>query len=674
MMRPVRVLPTFTVFWSAWLLFVLELLVGRIALPRFGGSAAVWTACLLFFQVMLVAGYGWAHVLATRVAPRRHALAQLCLGGAALASLLWQWGAWGAPLVPDSTSWNGTVGDVLLFLARTTALPFLVLSTTASLVSASVSASRGDATFRLYAVSNGGALLALLLYPVVIEPLTGLRAQAVGLTVGFVGYLVALALTLRGTSAAPAERRAGRMRASWFVLPALGTALLSSATNALCQELTPTPLLWAFPLALYLCSFIVGFGGPALRRPLLSATLTTLGLVAQVVITAVRPEVDVGLSLLGFGLTLFGGCWWLHAELHERRPEPARLSAFYLAVAAGGALGTAVVSLAAPVVFEDFYELPLSLVLLAGAMVIAWPRGEPKRWVATAGAVASLAALGLWLRGTEGQRESLRSGYGVVRVQEENEPGTPFHAFALRHGDTMHGFQLQAPDQRREPTAYFTRTSGLGVGLAALHARLGRPVTAQALGLGIGVAAALFEPGDQVEFIELSPDVITLASGPSARFSFVGDSRATVTVREGEARGALVADVAAGRVPVDVLVCDVFSGDSVPAHLLTTEALALYRQRLTPGGLLAIHVSNRYLALVEVASGVLAKVGLPFVVVAGRRGELAMLSTWVLASADEALLRDVVARAGDDARGPPRSTLVWTDDFQSVMPILVLGR
>jgi hypothetical protein len=431
--------------------------------------------------------------------------------------------------------------------------------------------------------------------------------------------------------------------------------------------------LWAFPLALYLASFIVGFGDARFRRPLLAATMMGLGLLAQVVITAVRPEVDLSLSMFGFGLTLFGGCWWLHAELHEQRPPPEGLTAFYLAVAVGGAVGTAAVGILAPLLLEDFYELPLSLLLVSVAMAWHWPSGTGRRWIAFASLTASVVVMGLWLRGSEGQRESLRSGYGVVRVQEENEPGGPFHALALRHGDTMHGFQLQAPDKRREPTAYFTRTSGLGVGLSALHGRLGRPVTAQALGLGIGVAAALFEPQDQVEFIELSPDVIALASGPTARFTFVGDSKASVTVREGEARGALVADVAAGRPPVDLLVCDVFSGDSVPAHLLTTEAIALYRQRLTPRGLLAMHVSNRYLALVEVAAGVLTKAGLPFVVVVGQKGDLATLSTWVLASTDAELLRDVVRLAGDTARGPPRSSVVWTDDFQSIVPILSLG-
>ncbi|MDX2010366.1 MAG: fused MFS/spermidine synthase [Myxococcaceae bacterium] len=667
-----RVLPTFTVFWSAWLLFLLELLVGRIALPRFGGSAAVWTACLLFFQVMLVAGYGWAHLLATRVHPRHHATAQGLLGLGALAALGWQWWAWGAPLIPDTTTWNGTVFDVLVFLVKTTALPFLVLSTTASLVSAAVSAARGGATWRLYAVSNAGALAALIVYPLGLEPLVGMRAQAIGLTGGFVLYLVALGLTLRGAAGTTPGPAQGAFDWRWLVLPALGTTLLAAATNALCQDLTPTPLLWAYPLALYLASFIIGFGDARFRRPLLAATLTALGVLAIMLATLSRPEVNLALSGFGFGLAVFGGCWWLHGEVYATRPEPQRLSAFYLAIAVGGALGTAVVGLLAPIVFEDFYELPLALVLTSAALVRWWPQGTARRWLALASLASSVVVLGLWVKGPEGQRAALRSGYGVVRVVEEKE-GTAFHALGLRHGDTMHGFQLQSAERRYEPTAYFTRTSGLGVGLAALHDRLARPITSQALGLGIGVAAALFEKGDQVEFVELSPDVIALASGPLARFTFVQDSKATVTVREAEARAALVADVEQGRPRVDLLVCDVFSGDAVPAHLLTVEAIALYRQRLEPNGLLALHVTNRYLALVEVASGVLRAAGLPNVVVVGAEGEWAMFSVWVLASTDEALLARVVALAGDKAKGGPKRSLVWTDDFQSVMPILMRG-
>jgi hypothetical protein len=666
------VLPTFTVFWSAWLLFLLELLVGRIALPRFGGSAAVWTACLLFFQVMLVAGYGWAHLLTTRVAPRHHAAAQVTLGLAALASLAWQWRTWGAPLIPDTTSWNGTVFDVLGFLVRTTALPFLVLSTTASLVSASVAATRGVATWRLYAVSNAGALAALVVYPLGIEPLVGMRAQAVGLTLGFVLYLVALGLSLRGTSGSTPAPARGAFDWRWLVLPALGTTLLSAATNALCQDLTPTPLLWAYPLALYLTSFIIGFGDERFRRPLLAAALTAVGVLAIVLTTLTRPEVNLALSGFGFGLAVFGGCWWLHGEVYATRPEPQRLSAFYLAIAVGGALGTALVGLLAPITFEDFYELPLALVLTSAALVRWWPRGTSRRWLGHLSLGLSVVVLGLWVKGPEGQRAALRSGYGVVRVVEENE-GTALHAVGLRHGDTMHGFQLQSAERRREPTAYFTRTSGLGVGLAALHEERGRPVTAQALGLGIGVAAALFEQGDRVEFVELSPDVVALASGPRARFTFVQDSKATVTVREAEARAALVADVEQGRPRVDLVVCDVFSGDAVPAHLLTVEAIALYRARLEPNGLLALHVTNRYLALVEVAAGVLRAAGLPNVVVVGAEGELAMFSIWVLASTDEALLARVLALAGDKAKGGPRRALVWTDEFQSVLPILMRG-
>lgn len=672
-MRVVKRLPAVTVFSSALLLFLLELLVGRIALPRFGGSAAVWTTCLLFFQVMLVAGYGWAHLLATRVPASKHAVAQLVLGVAALGSLGWQWVAWGAPLVPANPQWNGTALDVLLFLLRTTALPFLVLSTTASLVQSSVSEARGTKAFRLYAVSNAGALGALLIYPVAVEPLVGMQGQAKGLTLGFVVFLALLVATLWGRAASTQPARWTGLRTSWLLLPALGTALLSAATNALCQDLTPTPLLWAFPLAVYLVTFIVGFGDATWRRPLLAAALFGIGTLGLVLTTAVRPEVDLALSIVTFGLVLFGGCWWLHAELHERRPEPEALSGFYLQLAIGGALGTAVVGILAPVAFEDFYELPLTVAAVAVAMVVAWPRGTKFRalgWVAT---TLSVVTFVLWLKGSEGQRESMRSPYGVIRVQEENAPGTPFHAFALRHGDTLHGFQLQAPEKLDEPTAYFTRTSGLGVAIASLHQQRPGPIRATVLGLGIGVAAALFDTGDVVEFIELSPDVIELANRRD-RFSFLARSKATVTVREGEARGTMVAEGAAHVAPVDLMVVDVFSGDSVPAHLLTVEAIELYRRRLTPGGLLAIHVSNRYLSLGRVAAGVLTAAGLPYALVAGKRGDLAAFSVWVLSSADEALLAKVREVGAPELKGPVTAPVVWTDDLQSVLPIFTLSQ
>jgi hypothetical protein len=668
----VKRLPAVTVFSSALLLFFIELLVGRIALPRFGGSAAVWTTCLLFFQVMLVAGYGWAFLLATRVPASKHAIAQLLLGTVAAGSLAWQWLAWGAPLVPENPQWNGTAFDVLLFLLRTTALPFLVLSTTASLVQSSVSKALGPKAFRLYAVSNAGALVALLVYPVAVEPLFGMQLQAKALTIGFIIFLACLFALLWGRQASATPSQWTGLRTSWLVLPGLGTAMLSAATNALCQDLTPTPLLWAFPLAVYLVTFIVGFGDASWRRPLLAAAIFGIGTLGLVLTTWFRPEVDLSLSIVTFGLVLFGGCWWLHAELHERRPAPEAVSGFYLQLAVGGALGTAAVGVLAPVVFEDFYELPLTVAAVAVAMVVAWPRGTKFRalgWLATTLSVVTFA---LWMRGSEGQRESMRSAFGVIRVQEENAPGTPFHAFALRHGDTLHGFQLQAPEKLDEPTAYFTRTSGLGVAIASLHQHRPGPIRATVLGLGIGVAAALFETGDTVEFIELSPDVIELANRRE-RFSFLARSKATVTVREGEARGSMVADDTAHAAPVDLIVVDVFSGDSVPAHLLTVESMSLYRRRLAANGLLAIHVSNRYLALARVAAGVLTAAGLPYVVVAGQRGELATFSVWVLASSDADLLTTARQVGAPDLKGPVTDPVVWTDDLQSVFPIFIFS-
>ena len=688
-----------TVVLSAFLLFLVQPLVGKVVLPWFGGAPAVWTTCLLFFQLVLLGGYAWSHLVVRRLQGPWQRRAHVLLLVTALVSLVVTTALWGTPLVPSNAlrpeGSDAPTLRLLLLLGLSVGLPYFALSSTGPLLQAWVAQRVPAVTaMRLYAASNVGSLVGLLAFPVFFEPLWPLRSLAWAWAFGFTLFAVLCASLAWTAPVVPRDtanetKLGARTVAGWIILAALPSALLLATTNHLTQDVAPIPFLWVLPLVLYLASFVITFDSDRwYRRGWALPALAGMGLfVAGLLLYPTEPSALAALvGYLGF---LAVACVAGHGELVRRRPAGEHLTAFYLAVSVGGALGGFAVAVVAPRVLRDFYELPIVAALMVVAVAVAVlpglpsPRPSPPRgegdsfWLGRAFLPVSvlLAILFGWSIKSRGVDvlETRRDFFGVLRV--ERDP----RGLVLMHGRVLHGAQLADPAKRRLATTYYAPASGVGRLLRSYQG----PVRVGAIGLGVGTLAAYVKPGDDYRFYEISPTVVALAGGKApggdgvgrengGHFTWLSDAPARPSVVLGDARTSLERE-APNR--YDVIVVDAFSGDSVPTHLLTKEAFELYRAHLASDrSVLALHVSNRYLNLLPVVARLARELGLHSLVVdidKGHPEDWALSSLWVLLSKDpEALRLDVPA---DDAstlatvaEGP-----LWTDEFTSLWGLVV---
>lgn len=751
-----------TIFLGAFLLFLVQPLIGKYILPWFGGGPGMWTVCLLFFQTLLLGGYAYAHFTSTRLKPRTQALTHLVLLALCLVWL---------PIVPDA-AWKPGPGDeptkrILLLLTATLGLPYLLLSATGPLLQRWFSLSHPDKSpYRLYALSNVGSLLALLGYPFAIEPLLSRSAQAWAWSGALVGFVVLCGVCAwqihRADPAAPAPVPADNgapeddkptllQKFFWVALPATASVLLVGTTSKLCVDVAVIPFLWVLPLAIYLVSFILSFDHPRwYTRGLFAALFVVAG-------TAVAYFVSLGLhapilvQVVAYTASLFVACMICHGEVYRLRPSPRHLTSFYLHLSFGGALGGIFVGLVAPVVFNDYYELHLgywalayllaSLCLVQRSRAIALGTGAGAlagiallpafflnhatesgwfapvknyantyyafyleyRWWAVAvllmllwslrGALQArlpedwrvrfsflplslTALLGavfvIQITGTNaGMIESSRNFYGTLKVRPYGEPDSISYSYLLSHGVTTHGLQLARPPYDKWATTYYGAHSGIGLALAhAEPTKGGRQFGF--VGLGAGTLAAYGLPGDTLRIYEINPAVLRLAR---ERFTFLAQTPADVKIVLGDARLSMEDELAHDAPQhFDVFALDAFSSDAIPVHLLTEEAFAVYLKHLKPGGVIAVHISNRYLDLRPVVEGLAKHYRLHLATISDHpKSEDWWLyrTTWMLLSDDATKFahRDF-QDAMDDPSDATAKTILWTDDRAGLAGIL----
>lgn len=682
---------TLTIFLSAFLLFLIQPMMAKLILPWFGGSAAVWIICLLFYQVALLLGYIYAHWLAAR-APRSQAYIHAAVF---LLSLLL------LPVLPG-TQWKPLGAEepalrILGLLASTIGLPFLILSATSPLVQACYArAVTAGEPFRFFAVSNAGSLLGLLSYPVLVEPWLTNRTQAVAWSAAYVaaGALVAVVLLLhRGaealraeSTAAPAPDRAVRLL--WLALSACGAALLYGVTSHLTQNIAAIPFLWVLPLSVYLLSFVFCFGKRSFYRRGIFLQLLAVALGGMAY--ALQPDfVNAPLEMLAplFLGGLFVSCMVCHGELARLKPHPAHLTTFYLFVSLGGALGGAYAGVLAPYIYSGYFEFHVALGACAALVLFILFRDPLSIFHRARREVAWLAMLVLAgvLIGTlfftvrnemQRARVMVRNFYGSLRVLERNNvPVVWFKDGAeqllpdsraqrkLVHGTIDHGTQFLAPDRRREPAGYYSEATGVGRALDSAKAR--GPVRVGIVGLGTGTLAAYGRAGDVYRFYEINPLVEHLAR---SEFTYLADSPAHIEVVIGDARLQMEREPDQS---YDVLAVDAFSSDAIPVHLLTLEAFRIYFRHIRPGGLLVLHISNKYVELQPVVHAAAAALGKQALVYKTSddtaRGTFA--TTWAVLGDAEALSRPQFAGAGR----PPVTTdnfAAWTDEFSNLLQLL----
>ena len=605
-----------TVFVGAFLLFSMEPFVGRLLAPVFGGSIHIWLICLTFFQLMLLVGYAYTY-LASKIIGRWH----LVLLAIPVISLPFP-----APIPPAA---GESVIELLFLLARQFALPFALLSTTAIVAQLWLSRSTQNVNpYPLYGASNAGSLAALLAYPLLIEPFWGLKWQSMAWTGGYILYttLAVLAYTLvrprmSGVASDPKiEREAEpvgeplslKSLAFWTLLSGLTSALLFTVTQVIAVEMGSFPLVWIVPLALYLLSFMVTFreggGIPSMLRRIWPETIL-LGFILYMV-----PSTRYILHL-GHLVVFTAVCLLIHGMLYEDRPHPRHLSVFYIAIAFGGFAGGMAVSVFAPLVFPKLWEYPILLAGLFAVFCLRFGKGLLASWrqssflwkrvrLAPAAVLAGIALLIGYYSSGEAPRAVHRNYYGISRIVD-----TPLAAYEgaarvrmLIHGSTIHGMEFLDERHRGLPTIYYHPTGGLGDVFAALPS----PVKIAAVGLGAGTVAAYTHPGDLLDFYEIDPDLETLAR---RHFSYLDASRAQTRILVGDGRISLRRAAPQER-RYELIFVDAFSGEGIPTHLMTKEALAVYLERLTDHGMLLFHVTNRYYDLRPVVKATAAGLGL----------------------------------------------------------------
>ncbi len=685
------------IFLGSFLLFLIEPIAGKKLLPLLGGSAAVWTTCLVFFQTALLGGYLLAHWMATRLRPRAQAAVYSGLLVAALVQSIFSLRS------ELHASTLHPVVSVFLLLSGLIGLPFLVLSASNPLLQSwfarsftfadqtGSSASSGSVVppYRLFALSNFGSLLALVVYPWLVEPKFSLRAQS---SVWLAGFLVLVTACISIASLRASRARepissamafptvsggsssgtgaglpVARDRILWLLLAACGSVLLCSFTNHLSQNVAAIPLLWILPLIAYLLSFVWAFNGPrSYPRSVMLCLLAILSGMLGYLLYDSRFTVPLIIIISLYCVTLLVACVVCHGELYRLRPAPEHATSFYLLIAGGGALGSILVGIIAPLTMNGNYELACGLVFTAVmVLVVTWESGIFAQLFWAAATVGAVALIVVQVRhDREDAIVQVRNFYGTLRVTQTREPPDPAYTRMLMHGTIQHGTQIFSDELRKTPTSYYAHESG--VGLAIDKCCVGKPRRIGVIGLGSGTIAAYGQKGDVIRFYDINPQVEPIARNV---FSYIRESGATIDVVPGDARLSLAAEPPQH---YDVLVVDAFSGDAIPVHLLTAEAIQLYRRHLNPGGILAVHVSNLFLDLPPVVQEEADHAGLHSLLVSSPDDDDvgAYSADWVLVTADQDFLaRKEIAEAGAPI-SPIASLRLWTDDYNSLLPLL----
>jgi len=705
-----------TAFSSAFLIFLVQPMVGKHILPWFGGVPAVWMFCLCFYQFALFAGYGYAHLSTNHLRVRRQFWVHAVLLFAALAVL---------PVLPDA-SWKPMGGappgpQILSMLTANVALPFLLLAATAPLLQVWYAlAFPGRSPYLLYAFSNAGSLIALLAYPFIIEPHLPLSttSQAWSWAFGVCGFAIlgcAWSTSRSRLKSVPVVPRDPDINADlhtgaadvllWILLPGCAVVLFMGVTNGLCLDLASFPFLWVVPLAIYLLTYILSFGSAKIyhRGFFAISSAIAMGLLiwfrfasgGSLGVSTLSTPIRILAAL--YSITLFLTCMLLHGELYRSRPVPARLTFYYLCISGGGVLGGVFVGIVAPQIFSEFYELPIGWCTCWVLFAIACRRRPGslllQRPFRLAFVAATALAVGILVVATvrEVRLEQgelvyqKRNFFNILRVVERRPANPLMHHMMLHNGTTAHGAQFLQPDRKHLPAMYFGAPTGIGLVMAQ---RSGEPMDVGVIGLGVGTLAAYGGSRDRFRFYEIDPDVVGIARDASY-FSYLYDSPAEIQIVLGDARLSLESELEhGGSNDFDLLVLDAFTSDAIPVHLLTREAFDLYLQHLKPEGVLAVHASSINFDLKPLIFRQADAHGLQAAAISNGyvRRYFVYPTEWVLLTADASYLDGLPAVAKQilEARGiaprnlyftfptsdSARNVPLWTDDYSDLLSAL----
>ncbi|MFT5419575.1 MAG: hypothetical protein ACI9D5_000316 [Candidatus Endobugula sp.] len=677
------------IFTSAFLVFQLQPIIARFILPWYGGTPAVWTTCMLFFQIGLLGGYAYAHVLARYVPLKKQVSVHLIFIALSFLTL---------PITPSllESNHHQTLA-ILLLLFSTVGLPFILLSASAPLLQHWFSKVHpNQKTFRLYALSNTGSLLALVSYPFIVEPLVKLSQQTIywSLLYGlfFIFCFCSSWPILRQSFAEAINTDKHELhppswptRLLWMLLAACGSIALLAITNQISKDVAVIPFLWVLPLSLYLISFIICFDRDSWYRriiwlPFLAMTIAALLYLLKYDYYGGR--VSLAYQAVIYCAAMFACCMVCHGEMVRKRPTENHLTLFYLYVALGGALGGVFVNVIAPLLFDGYWELHLVLLavmIIASACLLNEKHllSQSLRIGFSAAATTAIVISGYYLWDHKVYQEdasilNIRDFYGVLHVYDESI-GKEDHYRSLYHGRTLHGEQWLHDSLKNKPSSYYGYNSGIGLAMTRHTSRLSSttyttPLKAAMIGLGAGTMAAYGEPGDTFSFYEIDPNMEYLAKN---YFSYLEDSKANNTVILGDGRLSLAKELQdSGSQQLDILALDAFSGDAIPMHLLTSEASDMYWKHLKENGILAIHLTNRHFDLTDIARQLALRAGKKAIYIVAYGDEYNNTSEWVLITSNVDFLKDKHVIEKQSAWEHSLNPIIWTDDFSNLFDVV----
>ena len=684
------------IFLSAFLLFQVQPLIAKLILPYFGGGAAVWTACLLFFQAFLLLGYFYAHCLTQFQSVKKQLGIHLVLLLCSVIFLPISIQTW-----DDFYQTSYPLQNILMLLTVSIGLPYFILSSTGPLIQRWLTYIEvGKLPYQLYSLSNVGSLLALISFPFLFEPLLTTSQQSLYWTLGYVIYALLMAtllwkmskLTLGSESkevdplaVEKAHKTQVLDKFLWIALAMVGVILLVATTNAMTQNIPPVPFLWILPLCLYLLTFIISFHSPRWYVREYWFALFVLTACLALLMYFIGTQLDIVSQIIIYSCILFIACMICHGELAGLKPSVEQLTLFYLFMSLGGFLGSAFVAFVAQNIFDQFVEFPLAIISVFVLLALSTysQKGTTKRtqtWLVASNVILAISFTAglIYLNAlfVKTNVASDRNFYGILSVKDVVVNNKVQRR--LIDGTTSHGTQSLDKEEKRLPLSYYRKNTGVALALQQLTKQrqkegADKSINAGFVGLGAGTLAAYGNKNDDYVFYELNPAVITAAK---TYFSYLTDSAANIELVLGDGRVSLKRQLEdSGSKQFDTLVIDAFSGDSIPQHLLTQEALSLYFKHLKQDGVLAIHISNSHLDLTHLVRGLAKALDKNIVYVetdADKENEHNV--QWVLLTNNQVFLKDVRVKAyrsnwPTESIGE-KSDIVWTDEHSDLLSVL----
>ena len=689
-----------TIFLSAFLLFAIQPIIGKYLLPWFGGSASVWSTSLLFFMTLLLGGYIYAHLLTTKMKPKMQILIHLPLLFFGLSAIIFFYFFWPSPITP-SAFWKPDepllpVYNLLLILMIAVGSPYFILSSTNSIVQSWVSKIH-NTPYKLYALSNIGSLLAIFLYPLVIEPNLSIVNQAYFWSIGFILFVILMSFsglfflkTLKNKIKQPVSRQnngkelpdapTNQQYLTWLFLSAFPSMLLIVTTTQLTQSIAAIPFFWLLPLSLYLLSFIFCFSSYNFYLKRTYAIILIFLLPISIFMWLNSHQISISLHLFFYMATFFLTAMMFHGELYARRPHPQCLTTYYLFITTGGASGAFLINILAPLIFKGYWEFPICLLIsliiplvIAGFIVEKWFSKSLIRSVQ--GAVLLYLTFFVVASVVSGKINSvrqIRNFYGVIAITKQKTKSKDVYLLKLINGSILHGQQFSAGPSQYLPTTYYVEDSGIGLAINNHPKRLSRhPLKIGVIGLGIGTLAAYCQPQDYFKFYEINPAVIEIAD---KYFSYLKHCQGKIDIVKGDGRLSMEKEVKENKnTKFDIIAVDAFTDDSIPIHLLTKEAIQLYLEQLGNDGILAVHISNRYIDLKPVLKSAAKEFQLTGIVINAKvikYPDRSKQSLWVLLTKNKEVIKTKTISENGTDLSKAKDINLWTDQYSNIFQLI----